>query len=100
MGSMGEGGRAIDAELVERALKGFIEWLNERIRLWLEYAEACRDAHIREVKGAYERAVAIRKALGYGEDDLLGDYYYDHECAERIAEELRRILRVIGGEHA
>jgi hypothetical protein len=97
---MGEGGKAVEAELVERALKMFIEWLNARIRLWEEFSKASQNCYWMNSEKDCERRRALASALGLSDCQLLDDPWYDHDCADRIAGELRRILRVIGGEHA
>jgi 2-hydroxychromene-2-carboxylate isomerase len=81
-----------------RAVRMLAEWIRRRIELWEEFAKAAHDCHWRDKVEACREAERLARALGLKDAVLLNDPWYDHDCAYRLAEELKRILKAIGCE--
>ena len=79
-----------------KAVRALTEWLGKRAELWEKFAEAARRCRWLDDLEACREARRLARELGLNDGELLDDPYHDHECAFRLAEELKRILKVIG----
>lgn len=79
-----------------RAVRMLAEWLEKRIELWERFAKASRDCRWEDRDEACREARKLLRTLGVKDEELLDDPWYDHDCAYRLAEELKRILKAIG----
>jgi hypothetical protein len=60
--------------------------IRERIKLWEEFIR-----NFKPHEGKLARDIRVK--LGFPEDeDLVGDFYYDGDCAYRIVRELKWVL--------
>ena len=74
-------------------LEEAIKRIEERKRLWEEYAEQIW-------KYAWESGDypfdIVERLFGVREEiELTSDYFYDHECARCVARELQRVLDIL-----
>lgn len=79
-----------------RAVRALAGWLEKRAELWERFARAARDCRWGGKEEACGEAEELALALGLKGAELLDDPWHDHDCAYRLAEELKRILEVVG----